>query len=350
VRGIPPPAPEFALFSGYAFMTAFERHVRWVILMAELFAAVLAFFKFRELSATGCAYGQHLPQILGLHTANIKSESNSISAQQREPQPTKCAVCGAEVDLPFRCNYCENFYCPEHRLPENHDCTETWRVKAIKSARSMASPVQMGTGIHGVLVPTRTKKMRFSNTEIHHLILGTALVTAAGVSFLLGNATSALGLIIATVIFALGFILHELAHKYVAQRYGLWAEFRVNTMGVILTAISIVSPLKFIAPGAVMISGFADRDRMGLTAFAGPLVNVVITIALLASLPILPRPIYSSAVLYGAAINAFLALFNLIPFSIFDGRKIFVWNKRYWAVILVVSLVLTGYTYFLLGI
>lgn len=214
----------------------------------------------------------------------------------------------------------------------------------------MASPVQMGTGIHGMLVPTRTKGMRFSNTEIYHLILGTALVTAAGVSFLFGSATSTLGLVIATVIFALGFILHELAHKYVAQRYGLWAEFRVKPMGVILTAISIVSPLKFIAPGAVEIhSNFPDKDRMGLTAFAGPLVNVVITIALLASLPVLSHPIYFAA-LYGAAINAFLALFNLIPFSIFDGRKILAWNKRYWAVILIVSLVLTGYTYFLLGI
>lgn len=192
--------------------------------------------------------------------------------------------------------------------------------------------------------------MHFSNTEIYHLLLGTALVTAAGASFLFGSAASALALVIATVIFALGFILHELSHKYVAQRYGLWAEFRVNAMGVILTAISVVSPLKFIAPGAVMISGFADRDKMGLTAFAGPLVNVVITIGLLAALPVLPRPAIYLAVLYGAAINAFLALFNLIPFSIFDGKKIFNWNKRYWATILVVSLILTGYTYYLLGL
>ena len=147
----------------------------------------------------------------------------------------------------------------------------------------------------------------------------------------------------------MGFILHELAHKYVAQSYGLWAEFRVNSLGVILTAISIVSPFKFIAPGAVVISGFADRDRMGLTALAGPVVNIVIAVALLITLPVLARTSIYIAILYGAAINAFLALFNLIPFSIFDGRKVYAWNKRYWAVIFVVSLVLTLYTYFLLG-
>jgi len=191
--------------------------------------------------------------------------------------------------------------------------------------------------------------MRFSHTEIEHLIIGTALVTAAGVSFLFGNTSSALALVIATVIFAMGFILHELAHKYVAQSYGLWAEFRVNTFGVILTAISIVSPFKFIAPGAVMISGFADRDKMGLTAIAGPIVNLVITVCLLTTLPILTNtPIYV-AVLYGAAINAFLALFNLIPLSIFDGRKVYAWNKRYWVIIFAASLILTIYAYFLLG-
>jgi Zn-dependent protease len=213
----------------------------------------------------------------------------------------------------------------------------------------MAGPVQVGTETRSMLLPARNREIRFSNTEIRHLILGTALVTAAGVSFLIGNSFSVWALILATAIFAMGFILHELAHKYVAQAYGLWAEFRVNTMGVILTAISIVSPLKFIAPGAVVISGFADNDRMGRTAIAGPIVNVVITVALLVTLPVLGRSIIGSAVLYGAAINAFLALFNLIPFAIFDGRKVYVWNKRYWATLFLVALILTGYTYFLLG-
>jgi len=213
----------------------------------------------------------------------------------------------------------------------------------------MSAPVQVASGVHSMLIPARTRSMHFSHTEIQHLLLGTVLVTAAGVSFLYGNTSSFLALTIATVIFAMGFILHELAHKYVAQSYGLWAEFRLNTMGVILTAISIVSPFKFIAPGAVVISGFADRDRMGLTALAGPVVNIIIAVSLLTTLRVLEGTTIYVAVLYGAAINAFLALFNLIPFSIFDGRKIFAWNKQYWAVVFVVALILTLYTYFLLG-
>lgn len=262
----------------------------------------------------------------------------------------KCATCGSEVDLPFKCNYCGNYYCPDHRLPENHDCSENWRVKALKSARMMTGPIQVGTGARSMLLPARTSNLRFSPTEIRHLLLGTALVTAAGISFLIGNSFSLLALVVATVMFAMGFILHELAHKYVAQRYGLWAEFRVNTMGVLLTAISIVSPLKFIAPGAVVISGFADKDRMGLTAIAGPIVNIVITLSILVTVPVLGHTSIGLAVLYGAAINAFLALFNMIPFAIFDGRKVYVWNRRYWAILFIIALALTAYTYILLGL
>lgn len=261
----------------------------------------------------------------------------------------KCETCGVEVDLPFKCNYCERYYCPGHRLPENHDCSETWRMKAIRSARASIAPGQVTYDTQNVLLHPRTQSIKFGDTEKKHLIIGTALVTAAGVTFFLGDPSTigVIGLLIASVLFALGFILHELAHKYVAQGYGLWAEFRLNMTGVLLTAISIVSPLKFIAPGAVVISGFVDKDRMGRTAFAGPLVNIVITAALLIAMPLLSGPV-AFAFLAGAAINAFLALFNLIPFSVFDGLKVYKWNKRYWALLFLVALALTVYTNFVL--
>jgi uncharacterized protein YkwD len=34
----------------------------------------------------------------------------------------RCEVCGKQTDLPFRCNYCGELLCSEHRLPENHEC------------------------------------------------------------------------------------------------------------------------------------------------------------------------------------------------------------------------------------
>ena len=34
----------------------------------------------------------------------------------------KCEYCGAEIEIPFQCNYCEKYFCIAHRLLENHDC------------------------------------------------------------------------------------------------------------------------------------------------------------------------------------------------------------------------------------
>lgn len=281
---------------------------------------------------------------------NIKSRGTLISLSGWEPQRLNCERCGVEVDLPFRCNYCEHYYCPEHRLPENHDCSETWRVKALRSARATMAPVQVSSELRSILLPPGSRGVRFGKIEVRHLVVGTTLVTAAGASFFIRSplAIGVSGLILSSILFALGFILHELAHKYAAQAYGLWAEFRLNTMGLVLTAISIFSPIKFIAPGAVMIAGFADKSRMGRTATAGPLVNIVITAGLLIVMPIFRGNVIYLALLAGAAINAFLALFNLIPFAVFDGQKVYAWNRRYWAALFVLSLVLTIYTNFVL--
>jgi predicted nucleic acid binding AN1-type Zn finger protein len=36
----------------------------------------------------------------------------------------QCEICGKEVIFPFKCSYCEGYFCNKHRLPESHNCTE----------------------------------------------------------------------------------------------------------------------------------------------------------------------------------------------------------------------------------
>jgi hypothetical protein len=36
----------------------------------------------------------------------------------------RCVYCGEEVDLPFKCSVCGQYYCSEHRLPESHGCVK----------------------------------------------------------------------------------------------------------------------------------------------------------------------------------------------------------------------------------
>lgn len=254
--------------------------------------------------------------------------------------------------MPFRCPYCGNFLCAQHRLPENHNCPEIWKAKIPQPPLQTATPTQ-GTYQHTITTyaPIIPKKgLRFSRKELQHILIGTALVMAVGISITLGtntrltldSTTSIIIPIILAALFTASFLLHEMAHKIMAQRYGLWAEFRLTLWGAVITLVSIISPLKLIAPGAVMISGsFANNKIVGKTAIAGPTTNIILAATLGMSNFITADPAIGFILLYGAYINAFLATFNLIPFGIIDGYKIFTWNKLIWALMFIAAIALT---------
>ena len=46
-----------------------------------------------------------------------------------------------------------------------------------------------------------------------------------------------------------------------------------------------------------------------------------------------------------AQVNTWLAIFNLIPFGILDGWKVFRWNKIVWVITFTISIILIAYTY-----
>jgi len=258
-----------------------------------------------------------------------------------------CHQCNTEVYMPFRCPYCGDFFCAEHRLPENHNCPEAWKAKIPQPPlQTITTPIQTeGSYQHAVTyAPVMPKKgMRFSQRELEHILIGVALVMAVGISITLEISADLTIALVLGVLFTASFLLHEMAHKIVAQGYGLWAEFRLTTWGALITLISIFSPyFKLISPGAVMISGsFADKKIIGKTAMAGPTTNIILaaifgTIAFLTT-----NSIISFILLYSAYINGFLAAFNLIPFGIIDGYKIFSWNKLAWALLFVAAIALT---------
>ena len=258
----------------------------------------------------------------------------------------KCQACSADVEMPFICSFCGGAFCPQHRLPESHGCSEYWRVRVHKqSLFSTMTPPDIRAYTAPSVRLTRSA-FRFSPTEVRHLVIGVILVSGVGLSFFAPHVFSNWVAIAAAVLFfTAGFITHELTHKAMAQRYGMWAEFRLDMFGAALTLLSAVSPLKIIAPGAVVIAGNTTPDRIGRTAAAGPTVNILIASLLLGLAEVL-RPIgLLEAMLAGAAINAFMALFNLIPFGVFDGLKVFRWNKPVWLVLLALAALVTGLSY-----
>jgi Zn-dependent protease len=132
--------------------------------------------------------------------------------------------------------------------------------------------------------------------------------------------------------------VHELAHKFLAQFYGSWAEFRGQLYGLLITAISAIPiiPFKFIAPGAVMV-GLTDRNRFGRVALIGPLTNLVMGFAFLLLYNLNQSSYFFVA---GASFNGWIAMFNLLPFGVLDGQKIFEWNKVVWVSTMALAMLL----------
>ena len=135
----------------------------------------------------------------------------------------------------------------------------------------------------------------------------------------------------------LGFLLHELAHKFVAQRYGCVAEFRAWDQFLFL-ALGMAAFIGFLfaAPGAVMISGMITRRENGIVSVAGPATNYVLGLLFLGLTFLIPA--FESIFLIGFSINMMLGLFNMIPFGPLDGLKVFYWNKVAWGAMVVVGI------------
>lgn len=153
----------------------------------------------------------------------------------------------------------------------------------------------------------------------------------------------------------LGFVLHELAHKFVAMRYGFFAEFRMWIEGLIFALFTAFAlGFVFVAPGAVYIHGNQiSNEENGKISIAGPLVNIALALMFLGLFPFIPQnPTdiigfeFQVIVTYGFIINSILAAFNLIPIGIFDGAKILRWNPIIWGITFVAAVILAVKAYF----
>ncbi|WP_439026449.1 metalloprotease [Haloarchaeobius sp. DT45] len=142
----------------------------------------------------------------------------------------------------------------------------------------------------------------------------------------IGQAASVL--VFAGITAGIGFLLHELAHKFTAMHFGYPAEFRADYNMLVLAVFSAMVGFLFAAPGAVYHPQTSKRES-GLIALAGPLTNVALVLAFF------PLLVFDGLLgrvgTFGVFINAFLAGFNMIPYGPLDGRKVLRWSKPVFA-------------------
>lgn len=201
--------------------------------------------------------------------------------------------------------------------------------------------------------------LQFSKTETKDLSIAIIVITLL-FAYLYSNGTFGMMIYlipISLVTIGLSFILHELGHKYVAQKYGFFAEFRKWNTGLLIAIITGLFGFIFLAPGAVYIgsyTGIITDEENGKISIAGPIVNIILAVMfLLIEISLKPFFLLSSPLstylmitaMIGFHINSFLALFNLLPIPMLDGSKVMKWNLPLWIVSIVVAGLLTYASY-----
>jgi Zn-dependent protease len=221
--------------------------------------------------------------------------------------------------------------------------------------------------VYYVRIEPTGPRVRFSGPEIVQILLAVGAMTLAfaiaslggvngfGFAVELGPAFLLIVVLASFVGVVTAFLLHELAHKAVAQRYGCFAEFRAYPMGLLLGIATAALGFLFAAPGAVMVSGPVTPKQNARISAAGPGTNLVLAagfIGLATLLGVSGGPLSNLASYFVGSIafvNLFLGGFNLVPFPPLDGSKILLHDKVMWAS-LVVALVAIGYVGWTLGV
>lgn len=205
--------------------------------------------------------------------------------------------------------------------------------------------------------------IEFSSQELRDLgIAWVALSIAFAIFFagggqraitLIGSGQFGLALVVSLLTAGVAFLLHEVAHKVVAIRFGQLAEFRADYGMLGIAIMSALVGFIFAAPGAVYHRGMLTKREHGLIALAGPVTNLVLVVVFV--------PIFVAGVALnvsvveligsrGLVINAFLAAFNMLPFASLDGRTVRAWSNLVFAGVFALSAALTVLLLLFVGI
>lgn len=147
----------------------------------------------------------------------------------------------------------------------------------------------------------------------------------------------------------LGFMLREIAQKFVAMKHGCEAEFRVWPIGLLIAFVTSFIGIVFAFPGEVKVYSDHITDELnGKIGIAGPMANMFLALIFIAIAALVYVLTPHSQIFHlmflictvGFSVNSFLAAFNLMPFYTLDGIKVLKWSFKIWIVIFAIAVIM----------
>ncbi len=185
----------------------------------------------------------------------------------------------------------------------------------------------------------------FSKIEIQQILISMGVLTLAfsfltsplynfNISiFLYSIPRSFLGILTA-------FFVHEISHKFMAQRHGLWSEYRMYPKGLLVSLLlAMLTGFVVAVPGAVMFRGDTRAFETGKIAASGPAANISIAIISYVLYLYFFEWIFLANIFgFVCLVNALLGTFNLVPIDPLDGAKVIRWNGIAWALLFILAI------------
>ncbi len=141
---------------------------------------------------------------------------------------------------------------------------------------------------------------------------------------------------------AIIYSIHILPQKWIGNRFGVRSRYVLSKIGLIITLISHVSPIRFYTPGALVIPEiyYIHRKHRGLISIVGVLINLALGITFLFLGIFLKVSINDISLLFlsSSYLISQILIVAILPFRLTLGRRIFDWRPAVYYVLLTLIL------------
>lgn len=292
--------------------------------------------------------------------------------------------CERKEALPFKCKYCGKSFCTKHRLPENHACDQLHLSKSpisIRFGTKIAAKEQVDVqtsdtppadkrftsydfdddsqyfskGSDGniySITPTKSQTQRkaiFSQVgdsfttgkEFLDILIGSLIVMLSfGFTAILMSGVRWVfsGFLVAIIL--VSYLSTILPQKLLAKRFGCTSRYMLTKLGLLISALTIISPIKYLSPGMLVIPelDFIARKRSGIISAIGSMINITLGVTFVVLGILLPDFSIAILMLTGAFITSQLTLLRLIPMRFLPGKRILNWSWPIFIIMLILAL------------